>query len=115
MQGQHLDAPRAEGRGPRPQVPLPGVAREQDAVRIEDATGLAERHHGASEEPLTGRGRVVDEADEDVRRLDELSKPLDEMAEDLVNTQFFDRMEDEEDGNDSTESGETPSTETTKE
>ena len=52
---------------------------------------------------------------EDVRRLDELSKPLDEMAEDLVNTQFFDRMEDEEGGNDSPESGETPSTETTKE
>ena len=34
---------------------------------------------------------------EDVRRLEELSKPLDDMAADLVGTTFFDRMEDEED------------------
>ena len=34
---------------------------------------------------------------EDVRRLEELSKPLDEMARELESTAFFDRIEDEED------------------
>ena len=34
---------------------------------------------------------------EDVRRLEDLSKPLDEMSRGLVNTAFFDRMEDDDD------------------
>ncbi|MAD78311.1 MAG: hypothetical protein CMJ51_02945, partial [Planctomycetaceae bacterium] len=34
---------------------------------------------------------------EDVRRLEELSKPLDEMSRGLVDTAFFDRMEDDAD------------------
>ena len=34
---------------------------------------------------------------EDVRRLEELSKPLDDMARDLAGTTFFDRIEDDQD------------------
>ena len=125
-----VDRPRPVSPS-RTTIVTAGIRRDQDTVRkvlFGDIPGLGALHQHEQSKELTETvifvtPVVVDNPDEndlnynveDVRRLDELSKPLDEMAEDLVNTQFFDRMEDEEGGNDSPESGETPSTETTKE
>ena len=98
-------------------IVISGIRKEddQDVVRkvplLGDIPGLGalftstEKQKQLSELVIFVTPIVVDNPDEndenfnaeDVRRLEELSKPLDDMAADLVGTTFFDRMEDEED------------------
>ena len=98
-------------------IVISGIRKEddQDIVRkvpfFGDIPGIGalfsstEKQKSLSELVIFVTPVVVDNPDEndenfnaeDVRKLEELSKPLDDMARDLAGTTFFDRMEDDED------------------
>ena len=98
-------------------IVISGIRKEddQDVVRkvpfFGDIPGIGalftstEKQKQLSELVIFVTPIVVDNPDEndenfnaeDVRRLEELSKPLDDMARDLAGTTFFDRIEDDQD------------------